>query len=319
MLFSRHLPRVLGLGLALSWGLCLAQDRAFDYPINSHRLFLLNLAQSGQRLVAVGERGVVLLSDDQAASWRSVRTPSTRTLAAVAFDNPQVGVAVGHGGTLLRTSDGGQSWSPVEADTNGDALLGVMAVGQGRMVAWGAFGLYLTSNDAGASWERRSVVDESFDRHISQITRLADGRWLLVGESGTLAASADQGMTWSALQSPYPGSFFGVLQTADGALIAYGMRGNLWISRDNGNAWQKRETGTTLAFNGAVQLASGRILVFGNSGVLMASDDQGQNFRALPTTRASLAKARQLADGRLLAVGDQGVMIIQAQAAGGGE
>lgn len=248
-----------------------------------------------------------------------MRTPSTRTLSAVAFVTPQQGVAVGHGGTLLRTEDGGRQWRAIEVDSRGDALLGVAAMGDGQIVAWGAFGLYLVSRDGGASWQRKDVLEEDFDRHISQIVKLNNDCWLLVGESGTLATSLDGGQTWQRLESPYQGSFFGALPLADGGLLAFGMRGNLWYSADSGHSWSKRESGTTLAFNGATQLPTGRILVFGNSGVLLASDDQGRSFVRLPSTRASLAKAIALDDHHLLAVGDRGVMTIDGQATGAQE
>lgn len=308
----RHLSCLAGLCLALASGPGWAEKPLIDYSIKSDRVLLLNVADSGKRLVAVGERGVIMLSDDQGKSWNTLRTASDRVLTGVAFDSPQVGVVVGHGGTLLRTEDGGQSWNPVEADTNGDALLGVLAMGQGRIVTWGAFGLYLTSDDAGATWQRLSVIDEDFDRHISQVISLKDGRYLMAGESGTLAVSTDRGATWQSLESPYQGSFFGALQVASGDILLFGMRGNVWRSVDDGASWSKADTSTTFAFNGAVQLESGRIVLLGNNSVLMASDDQGQSFKRLPATHSSLAKGLVINGSQILAVGDRGVMTLDA-------
>src|SRR4051812_6883490 len=71
---------------------------------------MLALAQAGARLVAVGERGIVLLSDDNGKSWRQVATPVQVSLAAVQFVNEQSGWAVGHLGVVLHTADGGQTW-----------------------------------------------------------------------------------------------------------------------------------------------------------------------------------------------------------------
>ncbi|MEG1038930.1 MAG: YCF48-related protein [Pseudomonas sp.] len=297
-------------------GLCLlaahahAQPPALDYPIRPDQVLLLNLTDTGKSLVAVGERGVVLRADALATHWSSLRTGTTRTLSGVAFVDPQVGIAVGHGGTLLRTVDGGASWGSVEVDSNGDALLGVAALGNGRLAAWGAFGLYLLSKDNGASWTRLPVIDSDFDRHISQVIALANGDWLMVGESGTLARSSDMGESWQAMESPYAGSLFGALQLKDGGLLIYGMRGNLWYSGDAGNTWSQRQTNTTFAFNGALEQKSGRILVMGNSGLLLTSDDQGQHFLPQPSTHFSLSRAVELDDGTLLAVGDRGVTII---------
>jgi photosystem II stability/assembly factor-like uncharacterized protein len=303
----RHLSALASLCLLAAH---VQAQPTLDYPIHPDRVFLLNLTDTGDRLVAVGERGVVLRADEHATNWSSVRTGTTRTLSGVAFVTPDIGVAVGHGGVLLRTIDGGRTWNSVEVDSNGDALLGIAALGEGRMAAWGAFGLYLLSNDNGVSWQRLPVIDSDFDRHISQIIALANGDWLMVGESGTLARSTDHGETWQAFDSPYAGSLFGALQLKNGGLLVYGMRGNLWYSADAGKTWSQRQTGTTFAFNGALQQKSGRILVFGNSGLLLASDDQGQTFKMQPSTHASLSRAAELGDGKLLAVGDRGVTML---------
>ncbi|WP_323114614.1 WD40/YVTN/BNR-like repeat-containing protein [Pseudomonas guariconensis] len=305
------LRRILALaGLCLLVAQAQAQPPALDYVIHPDRVQLLNVTVTGDSLVAVGERGVVLCADEHAANWTSVRTGSNRTLSGVAFVDPRVGVAVGHGGTLLRTVDGGRTWNAVEVDSNGDALLGIAALGNGRMAAWGAFGLYLLSKDNGVSWQRLPVIDGDFDRHISQVITLAGGDWLIVGESGTLARSTDQGESWQTMDSPYAGSLFGALQLDSGGLLIYGMRGNLWYSADAGKTWSQRQTGTTFAINGALQQKSGRVLVFGNSGLQLTSDDQGLTFTTHASTHASVARAVELDDGRLLVVGDRGVTML---------
>src|SRR5687768_9473515 len=46
---------------------------------------LLDLAFAGQRLVAVGERGHVMLSDDHGATWRQAKSVPTRVLLTAVF------------------------------------------------------------------------------------------------------------------------------------------------------------------------------------------------------------------------------------------
>ena len=70
-------------------------------PIKPDRVILLDVAMAGKRIVAVGERGVVLLSDDNGKTWTSVRAPVTRTLTAVTFFDDKVGIAVGKVGKGL--------------------------------------------------------------------------------------------------------------------------------------------------------------------------------------------------------------------------
>ena len=245
--------------------------------VRSDRIVLIDIAQAGDRLIAVGERGFTLVSDDGKA-WKGVQTPVTRTLTGVAFKDAKVGVAVGHGGSFVRTDDGGTTWSQVAVDEAGpDSLLGVTHLDGDHFIAYGAFGLYFDSVDAGRTWQRGMVLSEDFDRHISQVIAVGTSL-LLVGESGTLARSDDGGATWTALTSPYQGSFFGALAVKDGSVLVFGMRGNVYRTLDLGATWQKVETGTTVSFMSGQQLADGRVMLVGNSGLIAESADGGQSF-----------------------------------------
>src|SRR5258706_7856966 len=75
------------------------------------RAVLLAAAAAGARVVAVGERGVIALSDDGGATWRQAPCPVSVTLTMVRFADDRHGVAVGHGGTVLMTSDAGANWA----------------------------------------------------------------------------------------------------------------------------------------------------------------------------------------------------------------
>ncbi|MBL0150765.1 MAG: hypothetical protein IPP87_19595 [Ideonella sp.] len=88
-----------------------ALDRPAVQQRTPQRNVLLAAAAAGPRLVAVGERGLVVLSDDGGASWRQAQTvPVSVTLTAVQFIDERLGWAVGHGGVVLRSEDAGQTW-----------------------------------------------------------------------------------------------------------------------------------------------------------------------------------------------------------------
>jgi len=67
-----------------------------------------SLALAGDRLVAAGERGRILWSDDDGQSWRQARTPTSVTLTNIRFVSPREGWASGQMGVILHTLDGGQ-------------------------------------------------------------------------------------------------------------------------------------------------------------------------------------------------------------------
>lgn len=277
--------------------------------VRSDRILLLDITQAGNRLIAVGERGFTMVSDDQGASWKGVQTPVSRTLTGVAFKDGKVGVAVGHGGSVVRTEDGGNTWAHVPLEEAGpDSLLGVTHLGADHFVAYGAFGLYFDSQDAGRTWQRATVIAEDFDRHISEVVRVGESSLVLVAESGTLARSDDGGATWVALASPYPGSFFGALAPGDGSVLAFGMRGNLYRSADLGATWQKIELGTIAALMSGIRLADGRILLVGNAGLLALSKDGGQTFETHFAKPAKGFAAAVEVDGKIILAGDAGIV-----------
>lgn len=278
--------------------------------IRTDRIILMDIVRAGDRLIAVGERGFAMLSDDAGKTWKARETPVTRTLTGVAFQDARVGVAVGHGGSLVRTEDGGESWTHVPLDEAGpDSLLGVVSVGGGHFIAYGAFGLYFDSRDSGKTWQRQMILSEDFDRHISQVLPVGQSL-LLVAESGTLGRSDDGGATWLPLESPYVGSYFGATALQDGSVLAFGMRGNVFRSTDLGATWQKVELNTTASLSAGRQLEDGRILLVGNAGLLALSRDGGQTLELhwAPAGRGFAALA-EIA-GSVVLAGESGISVL---------
>jgi photosystem II stability/assembly factor-like uncharacterized protein len=298
--------------------------------IRSDRIILLDIDKVDGRLVAVGERGFVLYSDDQGGTWTARPTPVTRTLTGVAFKDAKLGVAVGHGGSIVRTEDGGATWNQVVVEETGtDSLLDVQHLGGDHFIAYGAFGLYLDSTDGGRTWQRRTILEpapaagaadsgseeeeeylgEPFDRHISRVIRV-DSSLLLVGESGTLARSDDEGVTWSRLESPYEGSWFNALRLDDGTVLVFGMRGNVYRTADLGASWEKVPLATTASLMSGVQLTDGHVLLAGNTGLLALSRDRVRTLELHWSPAAKGFAQIVEANGRLLAVGESGVTAI---------
>ena len=86
---------------------------------------LLNgLARAGKRVVAVGQRGHVLLSDDAGKSWQQADVPVSADLVAVHFPDAEAGWAVGHDGVVLHSTDGGRTWvRQLDGRSLGDVLV----------------------------------------------------------------------------------------------------------------------------------------------------------------------------------------------------
>jgi len=125
--------------------------------------------------------------------------------------------------------------------------------------------------------------------------RVVDGQWFIAGEQGLLLRSGDGGATFTALASPYKGSFFGLLASRSGALLAYGLRGSVYRSADAGVSWDKVDLGTPLTLQAGI-VRGDALTLLAQTGELFTSTDDGRTFTrkappAGPLPAAGLAAA----------------------------
>src|SRR5438445_275717 len=74
-------------------------------------MLLLDAAVVGPAIVAVGERGAIVRSEDSGKTWQACASDATATLTAVSFAlDAERGWAVGHDALILTTSDRGRTW-----------------------------------------------------------------------------------------------------------------------------------------------------------------------------------------------------------------
>lgn len=236
-------------------------------PLAAHAM-MLDLVNTGAHLIAVGEHGIVVVSNN-GRQWAQVQTPVRSALTAVSFANDKDGWIVGHDATILHTTDGGKTWELQNYKPELEKpYLDVLALDANTAFAVGAYGLISKTSDGGKTW---SDVDAPAIRagelHFNCITKLGDGNLLIVGEQGTMGLSSDAGATWKKMVSPYEGSFFGaVANGAKGALI-YGLRGNVYASQDvAGGKWTKIDPGTVSTYFGGNILPNGDLVIVGLNG-----------------------------------------------------
>ncbi|WP_019620085.1 WD40/YVTN/BNR-like repeat-containing protein [Amphritea japonica] len=295
------------------------------------RSLLLDIERVGNKLVAVGERGHIMLSNDQAASWTQALVPVRSTLTSSFFVDEQQGWVVGHDGVVLHSRDGGLNWTKQldghEANrlmrdhgqvllTKIESVLATMTEQHEQLEAmqlkledltiavedsesflsegasrpfldiWfknsregfivGAFGLILRTNDGGDHWTPWfDKLDNPDAFHLNAIQHIGDALYI-AAEAGDIFRSDDWGQSWLRLESPYEGTFFGVVEAGEGNLIAYGLRGNAFISADKGASWAAIDTGTDAGLFGGARLAGGAVVLVGAGGTVLQLSSQGK-------------------------------------------
>lgn len=332
---TRPVLQALALCSLLMAAAPLVQAQAADastFSVPSTRAvssLLLDVAHAGKRLVAVGERGHVLYSDDDGANWTQAKVPTRQMLTAVYFVDDQRGWAVGHDALILASSDGGATWTKQFEDLQREApLLDLWFKDAQHGFAIGAYGALLETSDGGANWDDVSDrLDNEDTYHLNAIADVPGAGLFIVGEAGALFRSTDEGQSWETLEGPYQGSLFGVIASGEAnGLLVFGLRGHLFHSTDAGETWQQvaltTASGGDLEFGlaSAATLGDGSIVVVGHGGSVLRSTDHGNSFSVFNRPdRVSLASVTAGADGKLVLVGQGGVRLTTETGANPGQ
>lgn len=313
-------------------------DRPAVKSAVSNRSVMLAVATAGRRLVVLGERGVVLLSDDAGQSWRQAQSvPVAVTLTAANFIDDKRGWAVGHSGVVLATVDGGETWQRLldgktaadlalqaaeakakqlgednpaaarllqsarllVADGADKPFLDVHFDRGGKGFVVGGYGVIFRTDDGGKTWRAwMEHTDNPNGLHLNAIAATGDALYI-AGERGLVLRSQDGGNSFPAVPLPYQGSFFAACALPDGGVLVAGLRGNAFFSEDGRN-WSKVELPQPVTLIGASRLSDGRIAVLNQAGSVFIGSDP----RHLEMLRvAPAAQLTAIADG-----GDGGLL-----------
>lgn len=307
--------------------------------VNALTSVILGLANRQQRILAVGERGTLLLSEDGGRQWRQCAVPVSVSLTGASFGDDRHAWVVGHGQVVLHSADGGQTWerqldghqvAQLElkaALASGDAqqirtaqqqvragadlpFLDVHFFDAQHGLVIGAYGSILVTRDGGRTWRsRRADVPNPGARHLYQLHVCGDAvapQVWICGEQGLLVRARGHDAVFERVQTPYGGTFFGMVSTAD-AVLVFGLRGNLWRSVDEGIGWVRVATPAPVTLTGgAAQPGRGLVLV-NEAGGLLRSTDDGASVRAVTLAKAAaFTDVLWLPDGALVMASARG-------------
>lgn len=305
---------------------------AIKSQLSSHSV-LLGMTKVAERIVAVGERGVVIYSDDQGNSWRQSIVPVSVSLTDVAFSSAKIGWAIGHGGVVLKTEDSGESW---KVQLDGTKLISLLEISAGFneavLARWkkegadkpflalnvvsdqsitvvGAYGIAFHSRDSGTTWEYfGSKLENPKSNHLYAMAVL-DNRLFIAGEQGSLFVSSDAGGSFKRLDVPYKGSLFELHASAKG-LFAAGMKGKLLFSADHGKTWKDVPNPIPVSLLSVSSLPDGERLWLNQAGQFLLGGEDGQALLPMTNTTAPGALRTLLVGDRLLiTAGFRGVAV----------
>jgi photosystem II stability/assembly factor-like uncharacterized protein len=309
------------------------------------RTLLQGVARAGNWLVAVGQRGHVVVSTDGGATWKQSAVPVSSDLTAVSFASDKKGWAVGHDGVILHTEDGGLTWTlqldglraneslvqslqqphpPLPASEQQRLLdeakrykelgadkpfLDVWFADENNGYAVGAYNLIFRTSDGGKNWEPWFDRTENPKLFNLYAIRSAGGGLYIVGEGGVVLKLDGEAQRFRSMPVPYKGSFFGVVGDKSDVVV-FGLRGNAFRTTDKGKTWIKIDAGLPASIVAGTTLADGAMVLADQGGRIAVSRDGGAVFKPLPfKSTMPTAGIANAGNGRLALVGLRGVVV----------
>ena len=307
-LTSKLIIAALAVGLSAPVALSIApptSNEAVKSKFATEAL-LLGVARAGSRIVAVGEYGDIVLSDDGGKTWRQAqKVPTIVTLTDVFFVDAKTGWAVGHDTLILKTEDGGETWVKQSGGGASDnALLSVFFKDANHGFAVGAFNYTTETTDGGKTWvERKTLMPPPPEGSVPKKAPAVPAEGSIdptvqkapgAGDDPYAAATGDENHLNAMFAGPDANTIFVAAEA-----------GAVYRSLDGGATWSKTLTGYAGSFWGGLTAKDGSSYVTGMRGNIWRSTDKGASWTKLDTGGAdqSIAGGIQLEDGSFVFVG----------------
>jgi photosystem II stability/assembly factor-like uncharacterized protein len=282
-------------------------------------------------MVAVGEQGTIVLSDDSGRVWRAAKFVGTSAaLTQVRFADALNGWATGHFGVVLHTIDGGEHWKRVldgeqaartallAAQASNDPhrihaaellaedgpdkpLLDVHVDGPGTVTVVGAQNTVFRTVDGGTTWHDSGIGNANPKAfHLYGLARPGNVE-LLAGEAGLLVRRNVDGTGVVGLTPPFAGTFNGILAIDKDQVLLFGLRGKVFLSPDLGNTWLAASMPGEPAVNCAAVISGGRIALGDQAGRILISHDGAKSFRPINPGGVPVTGIAEAPNGALVA------------------
>lgn len=255
-----------GLMLAYIFSLlpCVAWAATPNYAMITEKALtsmLLDIAAAGDNLVAVGERGHILYSEDGGKTWVQARVPVSTMLTRIFFISPELGWAVGHDGNVLVSRDGGINWELQRDGVSAQAQINEERAGRAKVQLEQLYEQAKAApeddqEDLDAALEeaahklkvaRDALNEQVFAPPLMDVWFTDEERGWASGAYGTLLHTSNSGRHWDdwshKVDNPEELHLNGVAGAPDGSLYLASEWGTVFRSQSNGAHWEPLETG----------------------------------------------------------------------------
>lgn len=342
---------ILLLGIGTAWTTFSWAQPAFQDPLDTPATMqqrpsqqpLMDITAQGNRILAFGMRGLIIVSDDHGQSWRQTEAPVQSDLLAAHFTTPSRGWVVGHNGVVLHTTDGGLSWvkqldglqaadllpryyatridagetdleqyaQQVAMNFRPDAALPLLDIwfdDAQRGFAVGAFGTLLQTTDGGKTWQPAfHKIDNPDMLHLNAIGRI-NGHLFIAAERGKVFRFDESTSRFTPRDTGYAGGLFG-LEGGGHTLLVYGLGGKAFASHDEGENWEELDNESNASLTGSTfDPIDKRFILVSSKGEVLTLAANDNRLDVMQSTPGLLTDVSLPSQGGLVTVGLAGAI-----------
>ncbi|HSW54090.1 MAG TPA: YCF48-related protein [Ignavibacteriaceae bacterium] len=153
----------------------------------------VSAVNNGQRVIAAGDGGIILISEDAGETWSQLSSPTTRNLWNMQMITEQIGRIVGEGGASLKTVDGGYTWIQQSMPFPTAPYWDLSFLDNEFGYICSSSGIVLKTTNGGGNW----IIQQAGDtRSIYTIFTLDTLRASAGGFAGKVVYTSDGGNNW---------------------------------------------------------------------------------------------------------------------------
>jgi len=282
----------------------------------------MDVQDIGDRLIAVGSRGVIAFSDDEGVTWSQAYVPISSSLNALHFPSEDHGWVVGHAGVILHSSDRGETWK-LQYD-------GQRAVEDQLVLAEKKLTLMREAFDKADSVGKEeleydledaefAVSDAKFEKSLGPANPFLDV-WFrnnkhgyAVGAYGLFFATVDGGENWEIksdrLENYDRYHLNSISGLGDTGVLIVGEAGTVFGSYNEGLDWEVLYTPYQGSFFGIQETERG-VIAYGLKGSLYRSEDEGKAWEKVELNISTTLTSSDVDEsGEITLVGFSGVVL----------
>ena len=235
-----------------------------------------------------GDDGFVSYTSDGGRSWSQQTLDSRDGVNDIYFRNKEDGYLLA-GNRIFKTEDSGRTWRearrflPKDFDGAMPELYSVRfsskkkgwIIGSVSRLDQVVDSLLIYTDDAGASWQRKTVPTREELIHLDFTN---DERGWIVGASGTILYTEDAGETWIVQRAGTNATLYHIDFRNSRVGWAVGERGTVLRTMDGGSIWKKVNVPVRNTLLSVQFVDDERGWIVGRGGVILRSDDGGETW-----------------------------------------